>query len=67
MINSTNLTFIQNFTGEQVGPPAHPSLSQGCTSWIFNEGLVNPSVFSVPQMASYFGYSVAVTDLNGDG
>lgn len=22
---------------------------------------------SVPQMASYFGYSVAVTDLNGDG
>ncbi|XP_039973150.1 integrin alpha-8 isoform X2 [Xiphias gladius] len=35
VINSTNLTFIQNFTGEQ--------------------------------MASYFGYSVAVTDLNGDG
>ncbi|XP_071326149.1 integrin alpha-8 [Trachinotus anak] len=35
MINSTNLTFIQNFTGEQ--------------------------------MASYFGYSVAVTDLNSDG
>ncbi|KAG7475000.1 integrin alpha-8 [Solea senegalensis] len=35
MINSTNLTFIQNFTGEQ--------------------------------MASYFGYSVAVSDLNGDG
>ncbi|CAL8247150.1 unnamed protein product [Lota lota] len=35
MINSTNLTFIQNFSGEQ--------------------------------MASYFGYSVAVTDLNGDG
>ncbi|XP_061631807.1 integrin alpha-8 isoform X2 [Phyllopteryx taeniolatus] len=35
MINSSNLTFIQNFTGEQ--------------------------------MASYFGYSVAVTDLNGDG
>ncbi|XP_070690877.1 integrin alpha-8 [Pempheris klunzingeri] len=35
MINSTNLTFIQNFTGEQ--------------------------------MASYYGYSVAVTDLNGDG
>lgn len=35
MINSTNLTFIQNFTGEQ--------------------------------MASYFGYSVAATDLNGDG
>ncbi|KAF0045354.1 hypothetical protein F2P81_001883 [Scophthalmus maximus] len=35
MINSTNLTFIHNFTGEQ--------------------------------MASYFGYSVAVTDLNGDG
>ncbi|XP_053289257.1 integrin alpha-8 [Pleuronectes platessa] len=35
MINSTNLTFILNFTGEQ--------------------------------MASYFGYSVAVTDLNGDG
>uniref|UniRef100_A0A6Q2Z3E2 Integrin, alpha 8 n=1 Tax=Esox lucius TaxID=8010 RepID=A0A6Q2Z3E2_ESOLU len=35
MINSTNLTFIMNFTGEQ--------------------------------MASYFGYSVAVTDLNGDG
>ncbi|XP_030015091.1 integrin alpha-8 [Sphaeramia orbicularis] len=35
MINSTNMTFIQNFTGEQ--------------------------------MASYFGYSVAVTDLNGDG
>ncbi|XP_040900044.1 integrin alpha-8 [Toxotes jaculatrix] len=35
MINSTNLTFIQNFTGEQ--------------------------------MASYFGYSVAVTDLDGDG
>ncbi|KAF7669449.1 hypothetical protein LDENG_00186080 [Lucifuga dentata] len=35
MINSTNLTFIQNFTGEQ--------------------------------MASYFGYAVAVTDLNGDG
>ncbi|XP_005738588.1 integrin alpha-8 [Pundamilia nyererei] len=34
MINSTNMTFIQNFTGEQ--------------------------------MASYFGYSVAVTDLNGD-
>ncbi|XP_038125456.1 integrin alpha-8 [Cyprinodon tularosa] len=34
MINSTNLTFIHNFTGEQ--------------------------------MASYFGYSVAVTDLNGD-
>ncbi|XP_043973636.1 integrin alpha-8 [Gambusia affinis] len=34
MISSTNLTFIQNFTGEQ--------------------------------MASYFGYSVAVTDLNGD-
>ncbi|KAK2844506.1 hypothetical protein Q5P01_011165 [Channa striata] len=34
MINSTNLTFIQNITGEQ--------------------------------MASYFGYSVAVTDLNGD-
>ncbi|XP_014851494.1 PREDICTED: integrin alpha-8 [Poecilia mexicana] len=34
MINSSNLTFIQNFTGEQ--------------------------------MASYFGYSVAVTDLNGD-
>lgn len=35
MINSTNLSFIQNFTGEQ--------------------------------MASYFGYSVAVADLNGDG
>ncbi|CAL8255937.1 unnamed protein product [Boreogadus saida] len=35
MINSTNLTFIQNFSGEQ--------------------------------MASYFGYSVAVADLNGDG
>uniref|UniRef100_A0A3Q4AHF5 Uncharacterized protein n=1 Tax=Mola mola TaxID=94237 RepID=A0A3Q4AHF5_MOLML len=35
MIDSTNMTFIQNFTGEQ--------------------------------MASYFGYSVAVTDLNGDG
>uniref|UniRef100_A0A673XIR8 Integrin subunit alpha 8 n=1 Tax=Salmo trutta TaxID=8032 RepID=A0A673XIR8_SALTR len=35
VINSTNLTFIMNFTGEQ--------------------------------MASYFGYSVAVTDLNGDG
>ncbi|XP_077577577.1 integrin alpha-8 [Stigmatopora nigra] len=35
MINSSNLTFILNFTGEQ--------------------------------MASYFGYSVAVTDLNGDG
>ncbi|KAM8825876.1 integrin alpha-8 isoform 1-T1 [Synchiropus picturatus] len=35
IINSTNLTFIQNFTGEQ--------------------------------MASYFGYAVAVTDLNGDG
>ncbi|KAM9309121.1 LOW QUALITY PROTEIN: integrin alpha-8 [Pholidichthys leucotaenia] len=34
MINATNMTFIQNFTGEQ--------------------------------MASYFGYSVAVTDLNGD-
>ncbi|XP_061572724.1 integrin alpha-8 isoform X2 [Cololabis saira] len=34
MINSSNLTFIQNFTGEQ--------------------------------MASYFGYSVAVSDLNGD-
>ena len=25
------------------------------------------SILSVPQMASYFGYSVAVTDLNGDG
>uniref|UniRef100_A0A4W6DQH9 Integrin subunit alpha 8 n=1 Tax=Lates calcarifer TaxID=8187 RepID=A0A4W6DQH9_LATCA len=25
------------------------------------------SCVSVPQMASYFGYSVAVTDLNGDG
>ncbi|XP_052475300.1 integrin alpha-8 [Carassius gibelio] len=35
VINTTNLTFIQNFTGEQ--------------------------------MASYFGYTVAVTDLNGDG
>ncbi|TNN02530.1 hypothetical protein fugu_010017 [Takifugu bimaculatus] len=35
MINSTNMTFIQNFTGEQ--------------------------------MASYFGYSLAVADLNGDG
>uniref|UniRef100_A0A4W5QYI7 Integrin subunit alpha 8 n=1 Tax=Hucho hucho TaxID=62062 RepID=A0A4W5QYI7_9TELE len=35
VINSTNLTFIMNFTGEQ--------------------------------MASYFGYSVTVTDLNGDG
>ncbi|XP_076009857.1 integrin alpha-8 [Genypterus blacodes] len=35
MINTTNMSFIQNFTGEQ--------------------------------MASYFGYSVAVTDLNGDG
>uniref|UniRef100_A0A3P9M956 Integrin subunit alpha 8 n=1 Tax=Oryzias latipes TaxID=8090 RepID=A0A3P9M956_ORYLA len=35
IINSTNLTYIQNFTGTQ--------------------------------MASYFGYSVAVTDLNGDG
>ncbi|XP_062320684.1 integrin alpha-8 [Osmerus eperlanus] len=35
IINSTNLTFIQNFSGEQ--------------------------------MASYFGYSLAVTDLNGDG
>ncbi|XP_064195334.1 integrin alpha-8 [Anguilla rostrata] len=35
VINSTNLTFIQNFTGEQ--------------------------------MASYFGYTVAVSDLNGDG
>ncbi|XP_076869244.1 integrin alpha-8 [Brachyhypopomus gauderio] len=35
VINSTDLTFIQNFTGEQ--------------------------------MASYFGYTVAVTDLNGDG
>ncbi|XP_067367482.1 integrin alpha-8 isoform X2 [Channa argus] len=34
MINSNNLNFIQNITGEQ--------------------------------MASYFGYSVAVTDLNGD-
>uniref|UniRef100_A0A4W4E347 Integrin alpha-2 domain-containing protein n=1 Tax=Electrophorus electricus TaxID=8005 RepID=A0A4W4E347_ELEEL len=35
VINSEDLTFIQNFTGEQ--------------------------------MASYFGYTVAVTDLNGDG
>lgn len=35
MINSTNMTFIMNFSGEQ--------------------------------MASYFGYSVAVTDLNADG
>uniref|UniRef100_H3DPZ4 Integrin subunit alpha 8 n=1 Tax=Tetraodon nigroviridis TaxID=99883 RepID=H3DPZ4_TETNG len=35
MINSTNMTFIQNFSGEQ--------------------------------MASYFGYSLTVTDLNGDG
>ncbi|XP_053083807.1 integrin alpha-8 [Pangasianodon hypophthalmus] len=35
VINSTNLTLIQNFTGEQ--------------------------------MASYFGYTVAVTDINGDG
>ncbi|XP_023700313.1 integrin alpha-8 [Paramormyrops kingsleyae] len=35
VINSTDLTFIQNFTGEQ--------------------------------MASYFGYTVAVSDLNGDG
>nr|AAI54622.1 Zgc:172265 protein [Danio rerio] len=35
VINATNLTFIQNFTGEQ--------------------------------MASYFGYTIAVTDLNGDG
>nr|XP_040020836.1 integrin alpha-8 [Gasterosteus aculeatus aculeatus] len=35
MMKSTNLTFIQNFTGEQ--------------------------------MASYFGYCVAVCDLNGDG
>ncbi|KAM6968243.1 integrin alpha-8 [Aplochiton taeniatus] len=35
VINSSDLTLIQNFTGEQ--------------------------------MASYFGYSVAVTDLNGDG
>uniref|UniRef100_A0A8C9VCV5 Integrin subunit alpha 8 n=1 Tax=Scleropages formosus TaxID=113540 RepID=A0A8C9VCV5_SCLFO len=35
VLNSTNLTFIQNFTGEQ--------------------------------MASYFGYTVAVSDLNGDG
>uniref|UniRef100_A0A8C8DD11 Integrin alpha-2 domain-containing protein n=1 Tax=Oncorhynchus tshawytscha TaxID=74940 RepID=A0A8C8DD11_ONCTS len=35
VINSTNLTFIMNFTGEQ--------------------------------MASYFGYSVTVSDLNGDG
>ncbi|XP_062841312.1 integrin alpha-8 [Trichomycterus rosablanca] len=35
VINSTDLTLIQNFTGEQ--------------------------------MASYFGYTVAVTDLNGDG
>ncbi|KAI1885477.1 hypothetical protein AGOR_G00204100 [Albula goreensis] len=35
LINSTNLTFIQNFTGEQ--------------------------------MASYFGYTVAVSDVNGDG
>ncbi|MBN3305655.1 ITA8 protein, partial [Amia calva] len=35
VINSTDLSFIQNFTGEQ--------------------------------MASYFGYTVAVSDLNGDG
>lgn len=35
MINSTNMTFLMNFSGEQ--------------------------------MASYFGYSVAVTDLNADG
>lgn len=25
MINSTNMTFIQNFTGEQVGLAPHPS------------------------------------------
>uniref|UniRef100_A0A8C6SWF2 Integrin, alpha 8 n=1 Tax=Neogobius melanostomus TaxID=47308 RepID=A0A8C6SWF2_9GOBI len=35
MINSTNMTFLMNFSGEQ--------------------------------MASYFGYSIAVTDLNADG
>ncbi|XP_072316160.1 integrin alpha-8 [Eucyclogobius newberryi] len=35
VINSTNMTFLMNFSGEQ--------------------------------MASYFGYSVAVTDLNADG
>ncbi|MGH0144150.1 UNVERIFIED_CONTAM: hypothetical protein FKN15_033809, partial [Acipenser sinensis] len=35
VINSSDLTFIQNFTGEQ--------------------------------MASYFGYTIAVSDLNGDG
>ncbi|XP_041101408.1 integrin alpha-8-like [Polyodon spathula] len=35
VINSSDLTFIQNFTGEQ--------------------------------MASYFGYTMAVSDLNGDG
>ncbi|KAJ6666664.1 hypothetical protein lerEdw1_020388 [Lerista edwardsae] len=35
ILNSTDLTFIQNFTGEQ--------------------------------MASYFGYTVAVSDVNGDG
>lgn len=27
----------------------------------------NASSSPLPQMASYFGYSVAVTDLNGDG
>lgn len=38
-------------------------------SLMFSCSHVNTHVplFSVPQMASYFGYSVAVTDLNGDG
>ncbi|CAG11957.1 unnamed protein product, partial [Tetraodon nigroviridis] len=59
MINSTNMTFIQNFSGEQVGlatfPSHHPSHLDSCI------------ICHVFQMASYFGYSLTVTDLNGDG
>lgn len=62
MINSTNMTFIQNFTGEQVGaaPPPRPSYHP-----CHFHSCINHTMSL--QMASYFGYSLAVADLNGDG
>lgn len=60
MINSTNMSFIQNFSGEQVGTTTRPGYHPSCH--------LDPFIIShVFQMASYFGYSLAVTDLNGDG
>lgn len=69
MINSTNMTFIQNFSGEQVGA-TQAGYWIPVNLWLQFAGITVNSAAILPsllQMASYFGYSVAVTDLNGDG